>query len=175
MGGATGPYYIEFQLVDGDLNYNQNTVTVDAFDFGGGQADGAPDLTGGASGDLTVGVSLVDSAFFNAFFQPFTPGTLLKFNVNATLNSGAPPDQLSFAILNNILVEVPTSGPGNELFNIDLTAPGAVNLFAGLDAGTGDPVLSAPVNVSAIPEPATVLITAGGLALTLLRKRNLRK
>jgi hypothetical protein len=170
IGGATAPYYVDFQLVDGDGAVN-NSVTVSNFAFGGGGAVGVPLLTGDASGDLSTAVSLGDLDFFNAFTQQFSPGATLSFDVEFTTDSvGVTPDRFTFAILNSALVEVPTAGAGNELLGIDLWLPVVVELYAGVDIGSGDPVLLAPT----IPEPGTAALL-GVFAAALYGKRRFIK
>jgi hypothetical protein len=160
--GTTAPYFINLQLVDGDGLVN-NTVAVSNFDFGGGGAVGLPVLTGDVIGDLGSTVVLGDTAFFNDFFQQFTPGAFLSFDVEFSTNFVAPtPDRFTFAILNSGLVEVPTTGAGNELFGIDLRTPVTLERYPGLDVGSGDPILDAPVVVSAVPEPAGLVLLAAG-------------
>src|SRR5437016_13675526 len=66
--GLSGTFELGFILTDGSATGDaNNTVTLGNFGFGGGSAGSVDPLlsTGGASGDLTSGVALVDSAFLN--------------------------------------------------------------------------------------------------------------
>src|SRR5437016_3119013 len=80
----SGSFELAFILTDGsgtgDAN---NTITLSNFLFGVGGSAGVVDTalsTGGVGGDLSSGVSLVDSAFLNIFASSFTPGSVLSFN-----------------------------------------------------------------------------------------------
>lgn len=170
IAGATGPYHIEFQLVDGD-GITNSSVTVTNFSFGAGGATGSPTLDGGASGDLVTGVNLADSSFFNAFFQPFTPGSFLTFSLLLDTPVFVPPvpDRLTFALLNGSLFEIPTDGAGNELVGIDLRLPLLVETFSGLDMGS-DPLLDAPT-VAVVQEPGSIFLVLASLVLLRTRKR----
>ena len=170
IGGTTGPYYLEFQLVDGDGVQN-NAVTLSDFQFVGGASTGTASLIGGAAGDLSSIVTLVDSSFFNEFYQSFIPGTEVRFKLAFTTNFIDPtPDMLSIAVLNSALLEVPTAGPGNELISVDLRQPIQFNTYSGIDLGT-DPVMGAPT-VAAVPEPGSLILgitmLAGCLAVRKL-------
>src|SRR5947209_6545178 len=95
--------------------------------FSGGAALGTAVLTGGVTGSLFSGVSMLDSSFLNEFTQQFVPGMSLSFRVTSTTNvdTGGVPDEFSFAILDDTGVEIPTQGlvsTGSDLFlalNID--------------------------------------------------------
>ncbi|MGJ5819511.1 NF038129 family PEP-CTERM protein [Paludibaculum fermentans] len=171
MTGVTGPYSIEFQLVDGDGLIN-NMVTIDTFTFGGGSASGAATVAGGVTGDLSSSVVMNDTSFFNTFYQPFVPGSLLTFQVTLTGVYVAPtPDAFSFAILNGSMWEVSTTGMANELVFVDLKTPPVISVYQGLAVGD-DPVLGAPVaDLQGVPEPTTGIICLLGLGLLALRPR----
>lgn len=157
IGGTTAPYYIEFQFTNGD-GLNNNSVTIGSFDFGGGSASGSPTLGGGVSGSLSSGLIMNDTLFFNYFYEAFIPGNFLSFMATISDNYVDPtPDQFSFAILNNSLIEVPTQGPGNEFVNVDLKSPLVINTFSGISGTDTDPVVGAP-SVQTVPEPGTLLL-----------------
>src|ERR1700758_962347 len=72
---GSGTFELVFVLTDGsgagDAN---NTVTLSNFAFGAGGSGGSVDAlltAGGATGNLTTGVTLIDSAFFNVFASTF--------------------------------------------------------------------------------------------------------
>ena len=54
-----GTYALQFQLTNGNAA-GVNSVTLSGFNFGGGSPSGAPALIGGASGNLSSTVTLVD-------------------------------------------------------------------------------------------------------------------
>jgi hypothetical protein len=109
-GHTAGPFSLEFQLNDGSgTNDGNNTASLSNFLFNGGAAVGSPTLNGGASGNLTSGVTLTDNSFFNQFIQGFTAGSTLSFRLSLSTNvgSGGTPDQFSFAILDKTGTEIP--------------------------------------------------------------------
>jgi hypothetical protein len=167
IGGATSPYYFEFQLNDGDGVAN-TSVTLNNFAFGGGTAIGTPVVFGNALGDTATGITIDDGSFFNEFYQEFQPGNTLSFSVlfDSTLSDPVIPDRFTFAILNSSLFEIPTAGAGNELFGFDFRNPLHYELYAGV-GGTNDPTLDAPT-ISSVPEPTSLWLLASG-ALGLLR------
>src|SRR5437879_5426013 len=90
QGHPASPFSIAFQLTDGSATGDSNnTITISAFNFGGGNASGSPNTLGGVTGSLNTKVALTDSLFLNYFIQPFTPGTQLSFQVSATNNIDA--------------------------------------------------------------------------------------
>ena len=160
----TGPFGIDFQLVQGDGSVI-NTATISNINLGtGGAAVGSPSLTN-SMGSLTNGVTLDDSNFFSDFNQQFTPGSSLTFTVDLTTNVGATaPDEFSFAILQNYgtanVGEIPTTDPSglNTLITVNITSSTpSIMSYGGTD---GDP--PAP-QVNVVPEPSTLMLTLTGL------------
>jgi hypothetical protein len=174
VGHPAAPFYVEFQLNDGSgTNDANNTATISNFAFGGGAPMGSPTLSGGASGSLQSGtVTLTDSSFFNEFFQEFTPGSQLDFDIHLTtdVDAGATPDQFSFAILDNTLTEIPTQTAFFDVFvQVDINAPNPpIQTFASdptqPPAGGGNPVQIAAPTVQGVPEPMPLTLLGVGLA-----------
>lgn len=140
-----GPFSLAFCLSDGSgLGDANNTVTLSAFDFGGGSPTGSPNQFGGASGSLFSNVKLTDSLVLNCLMQQFSPGTKLTANVSGTnsIDNGKTQDVLVISILDrtgrplitktgqpffNPLVAVVFDSPSPSLQNYALAAgPGAV-------------------------------------------------
>jgi len=176
IGHPAGPFSLEFQLNDGSgTNDGNNTALLSDFDFHGGHPVGSATLIGGASGDLGSNIVLADNDFLNEFFQEFTPGPLLTFTVDLSLNvdAGPQPDQFSFAILDCTLIEIPTRGPADALVLVDITGTPVIRTFASDPSRPtgcgGEPVfLSAP----RIDEPRSLaLALAGLLALAVAMRR----
>lgn len=174
---GNGPFALDFQFLDGSglpIDLNNNTVTLTNFAFGaGGSPSGGGTATGGASGSLASGVTLNDTAFFNEYFENFTPGPLLSFTIDSTnvLDPGGTPDLLTIAILDSSMVELPTTGPASEFVDLSL-AGGASPQVATFGSAPGSAFSLAaptvqPAGPAAVPEPAsdwqllTVLLALG--------------
>lgn len=160
----TGPFGIDFQLIQGDGSV-VNTATISNIDLGGGTAVGAAQLTN-SLGSLASGVTLNDSNFFSDFNQQLTPGSRLSFTVDLTTNvSTTAPDEFSFALLQNYGTtsqgNIPTTAPGGAgtLIAVNLTSSSPTILsYGGL---SGDPL---PPQASAVPEPSTLALSVISLA-----------
>ncbi len=172
-GGA--PYAIDFTLTAIGGSPNTDTATITRIGLGtGGAATGSPGLTGGATGSLTSGVTLVDSAPLTDFNQTFTPGDILTFRVVLTTAANAPaPDNFSFSILDSSGFALPTTDPSSAdtLLSTDITGPSPfINTYAsdpgrafpGGEAGflIGPPV----VTLQGVPEPASATMLVLGLS-----------
>jgi hypothetical protein len=171
-GNASGPFSLDFQLNDGSgAGDGNNTATINNFAFGSGGASGTANLSGGASGDLSSVVSLTDTSAFNEFYQTFNAGSTLSFDVTLTLNSdsGPAPDAFVFAILDNTLSNISTSGVGDSYLLVNLgPTPGVV---IGSSASPAVTLSATPV-----PEPGSLTwISLGLLALGLHQWRHMGK
>ncbi len=161
---AGAPFQLDFQLNGGDTP--NNTATLSNFTFGGGGAPfGTPTIIGDATGSLAGSITLTDSVAggFNEFFQSFTAGSSLAFDLTLTqfVDAGFTPDAFSVSILDKDGFSIPTTGLGDTLLfaDIDTTdalTPAQLNLSAGVNS-------FADVAVAAVPEPGTLLALLGGL------------
>lgn len=175
----TGPFGLDFELVGS----NGNTVTLTNFSFGTGGAagPGSAFLTGGATGSLSGGAALSDSAnFFSDFNQQFTPGNVLSFTMDSTLNApplGGTPDNFSLVIFS---AYDPTNGynpgtgsggtpisttdpSGNDTFlNFNINGPGATTVSS-YPSSSGDITITV-TPAAVVPEPASVVSLLLGLS-----------
>jgi hypothetical protein len=173
VGSPDGPFSIDFQLNDGSgLSDGNNWATLSNFQFGGGGALDSATLLGGATGDLGSGVTLTDSSPFNEFYQTFTAGASLSFDLTLTTNadSGDTPDVFTFSLLDGSLFNLPTKSPGTDTFFqvvLDGTNPVIATYASANDA------ITAPT-VSPVPEPATYGLWAGVVLVLAAAARRLR-
>lgn len=183
-----------FQLNDGSqTGDSNNTATISNFIFGGGTAGDCatfPQLCvpdGGASGNITTTLGLIDSSPFNSFLQQITPGTSLSFQVDLTTNvdGGGTPDVFTFGILDATTNSpLPTQDPNGSdtllTVNIDSANPtissygsasGSVYAF---NAPQIVPVIPQPP--SNVPEPDSLQLIGVGLFWLIVNSRQrLRK
>jgi hypothetical protein len=156
---GNGPFTLDLQFLDGSglpIDLNNNTVTLTNFAFGaGGSPSGGGTATGGASGSLASGVTLKDTAFFNEYFENFTPGALLSFTIDTTNgpDPGGTPDLFTLAILNSLGNELPATGPAGEFLDVSLVG-GANPQVSTYGSAAGSAFsLAAPVVQSQSPAP----------------------
>ncbi len=97
----TGPFGIDFELINAGTN--SNTVTLSNFTFGGGNAVSPAFTSAGATGDLGSVVFLNDSGqFLVDFNQGFVPGSTLTFTMDSTLNAPpGSPDNFSMVLMSS--------------------------------------------------------------------------
>jgi len=181
-----GTFDLAFQLVDGsgtgDAN---NTVTLSHFEFYGGSVSGATTLYGGASGNLSSGLTLTDSnSFFNAAIGGFVAGSALTFNATFTNNADVGPfeDMFMMSILDPSGNGIPTLDSTNDTF-LTVTLNGTLQPALGngppappLEVWGADPSqttydLGAP---QVVPEPASLVLLGSGLIGLGLKRRRQR-
>jgi hypothetical protein len=164
VGDADGPFSLDFQLNQGS-GLATNTVTLSNFSFAGGSATGSPNLSGGATGSLGSSVILTDTTDpFNEFFQTFSAGTTaINFDVTLTANvDPVIPDSFSMAILDSGLANITTTGLGDSLMLVNITASNLtlsdVQTFTSTAPDAG-------VTVAVSPEPGTLYLLMGAAGL----------
>ncbi|HWA24733.1 MAG TPA: NF038129 family PEP-CTERM protein [Lacunisphaera sp.] len=155
---AGGTYYVDFQLNNGSGGAG-NSAAISGFTFGGGGVFTPTDigLIGGAAGDLSSTVWLNDSSPFNEFFQAFTAGSSLSFDLRLSNNVDAPiPDIFGFAILDENLFNLATLSPiADQFLIVELNGSSLdFQAYAGVDGVTSP----------GVPESA---VTAGLVAVAM--------
>ncbi len=169
---GSAPFTLDFQFLDGtglagDLN--DNTVSLTNFSFGGGTGLGGGSALGGASGSLSSGVLLHDTAFFNDYSEDFTPGTLLKFDVSITnvFNPSGIPDLFTLAILDNLGFEIPTTGFADEFFAFSLEGGSPPVVTTAGSAPGAEFSIEAPLVAAAgaVPEPSSLILLLSGVVV----------
>lgn len=162
-----GQFELAFLLTDGSGTGDHNTtITISNFQFGTGGTGGGvtSDSEGGFSGNLSTGVTLIDSSFFNLFGANFTPGNQLSFaaSIVSTSLDSPTPDLFEFVILNSSGSPVPTTDPSGQnaliTVNLDSISP------------------AVQTNSISTPEPSlSVFLTSGLIILGLVHWRRIKR
>ena len=112
------PFSLQVVLTDasgsGDAN---SSVTITNINLGNnGNADGDPRLEGDASGDMSTAIVLGDATSESDFWEPFTPGDQLSFDVlvSLSLDPSDGSDDLVIAIVDAQGQRIPTLDPMEE-------------------------------------------------------------
>ncbi len=175
IGDPLAPFSLYFQFNDGEGTGDaNNTILLSNFTYGGGSATGMATATGGASGDLTLGISITDSSAFNDIYQGFTPGSSLGFDITLTtaVDAGPFPDKFGFANLDSSLSNILTAGPGDQFITIDVDSPTSPTVLTFGSSQSPFTILPPTVTeLAAVPEPATALFGLACVGVAAVRRR----
>ena len=168
LAGA-GAFALDFQLTDGSGS-GDGSARVELSGFGG-TFTGVPELFGGAAGDVSKGVVLTDTDFFNAFTMSFTPGDALTFQVRSTTVPPAgftPPDLFSVSLLRLALADGTPVFEFSPLLDLEFGNPQWLSV-----SGVAALNLPAPdVTRAGVPEPGLLGLGAVLAAFVVRRRRN---
>lgn len=176
LSTLSGPYFLDFQLNDGDGTPGNSTVTLSNFQLGGGPV-GSPVtycdalFFGGTCtaiiGDVSTGITFNDLDFVYGFSQGFNLGSV-SFDVELTTNVG---DQFVFG-LTNIADPAPSlpvaeTDFGGQVITIDPASPSpplpSTPVVSIQDAKGNQISLTAQVTQSNVPEPTSLALLGLGL------------
>jgi len=175
----SGTQTILFGLTNSDSS--SNSVTLSAFDFGGGNVvTGSADCTlggsfsgQGCSGDLATNVTLADLDAVVFFSQQFQPGSTLSFILNATNNfTGPTPDQFAMFLCDSAVTLCYSDDATGALLLLDFVGgsltPSSFVRFGATEQGLNPPV------IAAVPEPGTLVLLGTAAAVAARRRSSLR-
>lgn len=174
-----------FSLTDGSSAAND--VLLSSFDFAGGSAvTASEDCTlggafsgAGCSGDLSSTVLLQDLAPVAFFTQQFTPGTSVSFLLDATNNFDPfTPDQFAMYLCDGTLSQCFSDDATGAVLLLAL-AGGSLTASSFQTFGYFDQLVSLDqptvTQVTAVPEPGSLALLAGALAVAAVRARRERR
>jgi hypothetical protein len=162
-----------------DFNFNPGplvtqTASLQILNFSGnGSLAGAPILSGDVSGMLPSILTFDNGAAFNDYFDGFTYGSMLKFQVYLYGPALSSPDGTStsgstfaFSMFSDAAGTVP-------VLTTDTVNGFAVTIDVNLDGTTTVTNYSFQTSVSSTPEPTSITLVAAALATAAARLRAL--
>ncbi len=174
IAGTSGS--LDFQFNPGSLT--SQAANLEILDFtSDGTLAGSPSLTGDVSGTLPGSVMFDNGTVYNDYFEGFTFGGTLSFEVSLFGPALTAPDGVStsgsafafsmFSDSGGTIPALTTDGINGFAYTIDVN----------LDGTTSPTILSSELTASATPEPSSMLLFGSGLTamLGLGANRGLRR
>jgi hypothetical protein len=175
LSGTDG--YLDFQFNPGGLDALAATATITGFNPFDATLIPPAILTGDASGELPADVTLGNSGGFNDYFHGLTFGNQFSFFLTLTGDALSPASTpLSGTAFSLLLFDVDgftpllTVDPDGRLASLQIGPAGAVGVETFARAQGGDPAATV-TELTAVPEPTTLLLVASGAGAIALRRR----
>lgn len=176
ISGTTGS--LDFNFNPGSLVTQSASLQILSFTSDGTLA-GSPELTGDVSGALPSTLTFDNGSGFNDYFEGFTFGSTLSFDVSLYGPALSSPDGTStsgstfaFSMFSDAAGTTPTLTSDTTdgfAFTVDVNLDGSTTV-TNYSSETG--VVAATGPVSAVPEPGNVALIGLGLgAIGLVRRR----
>ncbi len=167
-----------------DLNFNPGSLTTQSASLqilgfsSDGFLAGSPELTGDISGTLPSTVTFDNGTGYNDYFEGFTYGSILSFDVSLYGPALSSPDGLStsgstfaFSMFSDAAGTIPvltTDTTDGFAFIVNVNLNGSTTVTNYSDQTTVGP------QANVIPEPGTLLLVATGLTILMLIHRRIR-
>ena len=169
---AGGSGNLDFQFNPGPGTTPAATALVSNFSSDGSLIPPAA-LTGDASGSLPGTLTLDNGTAFNDYFQPFTFGTTITFDV--TLSGGVDVSDttgssFAFSLYDaGGVTPLLTTDPSGSVLTVNLNTDGSTTLLR-FPATPGELTTVGPLQ-AAVPEPSTLTLALLGLGGACARQR----
>ena len=160
LNGTAGS--LDFNFNPGPLGSQSASLQILNFSSGG-SLTGPPSITGDVSGTLPGTLTFDNGTFFNDYFEGFTFGTVLKFDVSLYGPALSSPDGTSSSGSSFGFSMFSDPGATNAALTSDLVDGIALTVLVNLDGSTSLINFSSETSVeaaaSAVPEPGSFAIT----------------
>jgi opacity protein-like surface antigen len=173
INGQSG--YLDFSLLPSAFDSQLATVQVLNFGTDGVVSANPAFLTGDASGMLPGTISLDNATFFNDYFQDFTFGNSLSFDLLLGGPALESPDGVASGgstftfgmFANDQVTPLLSTSPNGEALDVNVNLDGTAS-YTTYPAAAGQPSA-----VQVVPEPASLtLLVSGAFGLLMFRKRS---